>query len=251
MNNEAVKEFVYKMADDQLILGHRNSEWTGMGPLLEEDIAFSSMAQDKIGHSYAFFNLLNRMGEEGPDKVAFFRKSTEFKNSVFTELPNQEYQFSLIRHLLFDFAEMVRFESLLSSSFEELSQISGKIKSELVYHTMHGKSMVRKLASANEESREKLQVALDFALPYALGIFEKSPFEEQLIAEGIFEGEEAIRERWEKVIIAFFSETELTLPDLHSLKPVYGGRIGKHTEDLQKLIDEMSEVLKIDPGAEW
>ena len=74
-NNEAIKELLYKMADDQLILGHRNSEWTGFGPLLEEDIAFSSMAQDKIGHSLALYSILQQLGERDPDTVAFMRNA--------------------------------------------------------------------------------------------------------------------------------------------------------------------------------
>ena len=74
-NENALKEFLYKLADDQLILGHRNSEWTGFGPLLEEDIAFSSMAQDKIGHSHALYQLLHQLGEPEPDTIAFMRSA--------------------------------------------------------------------------------------------------------------------------------------------------------------------------------
>ncbi|MFZ6009767.1 MAG: Phenylacetic acid catabolic protein, partial [Bacteroidota bacterium] len=82
MNELALKELLYKMADDLLILGHRHSEWTGFGPLLEEDIAFSSMAQDKIGQSYALFQLLNQLGELEPDTIAFTRHADEFKNCI-------------------------------------------------------------------------------------------------------------------------------------------------------------------------
>ena len=93
MNEEAIKELLYKIADDQLILGHRNSEWTGFGPLLEEDIAFSSMAQDKIGHSLAMYTLLNDLGEQDPDTVAFARHADQFHNCTLVELPNGEYEF--------------------------------------------------------------------------------------------------------------------------------------------------------------
>ena len=119
----ALKELLYKIADDQLILGHRNSEWTGMGPLLEEDIAFSSMAQDKIGQSLALYNLLHQLGEQEPDTVAFTRKANQFHNCVFVELPNGEYDFSLIRHFLFDTAEAIRFELLANSTYEPLAQV--------------------------------------------------------------------------------------------------------------------------------
>jgi ring-1,2-phenylacetyl-CoA epoxidase subunit PaaC len=86
-HTDAVKELLYKMADDLLIIGHRNSEWTGLGPILEEDISFSSMAQDKIGQSQALFVLLNDLGEQEPDTVAFTRNASQFHNSQLVELP--------------------------------------------------------------------------------------------------------------------------------------------------------------------
>src|SRR5687768_15043745 len=110
MNTEALKDLLYKIADDQFILGHRNSEWTGLGPLLEEDIAFSSMAQDKLGHSLAFYHLLEELGEPDPDTLAFRRPAQQFHCCQFVELPIGEYDFSLIRHFLFDHAEAIRFE---------------------------------------------------------------------------------------------------------------------------------------------
>ena len=116
MNTEALKDLLYKIADDQLILGHRNSEWTGFGPLLEEDIAFSSMAQDKVGQSLALYTLLEQLGENDPDTVAFMRNADQFHNCEFVELPIGEYDFSLIRHFLFDTAELIRFEMLAESS---------------------------------------------------------------------------------------------------------------------------------------
>src|SRR5690349_20918698 len=128
MSEIALKELLYKMADDQLILGHRNSEWTGMGPLLEEDIAFSSMAQDKIGHSLALYTLLHQLGEQDPDTVAFTRNAPQFHNCVFVELPNGEYDFSLIRHFLYDTAEALRFEMLSNSSFQPVADLSKKIR---------------------------------------------------------------------------------------------------------------------------
>mgnify|MGYP002625976592 CR=1 FL=1 len=100
MNNDALKELLYKMADDLLILGHRNSEWTGMGPLLEEDIAFSSMAQDKIGQSLALYTMLQELGEQDPDTVAFTRNANQFHNCILAELRNGEYDSTLIRQLL-------------------------------------------------------------------------------------------------------------------------------------------------------
>jgi ring-1,2-phenylacetyl-CoA epoxidase subunit PaaC len=251
MHLPAIKELLYKIADDQLILGHRNSEWTGMGPLLEEDIAFSSMAQDKIGQSLALYSILQQLGEPPPDTVAFMRLDSEFHNCIFVELPNGEYDFSLVRHFLYDTGIAIRFEMLGNSSHRALAELSTKIKGELRYHTMHANTWIKQLGSATPESINRLQASLEYALPYALGMFEESPFEKELTEEGIFEGEKILQQRWMKTIEAVVSQSRLQLPPWNTIKSISGGRAGKHTEHLQPLLDEMSEVFKIDPSAEW
>jgi ring-1,2-phenylacetyl-CoA epoxidase subunit PaaC len=251
MNTIALKELIYKMADDLLILGHRNSEWTGFGPLLEEDIAFSSMAQDKIGQSHALYQILNTLGERDPDTVAFTRNADQFHNCILVELPNGEYDFSLIRHFLFDTADIIRYEMLTTSSYQPLADLSKKIRAELRYHTLHANTWMKQLGSATEESISRLQKSLDFTLPYALGIFEESSFEKELIQDGIFAGETELKKQWMKNVEAVIGNTQLHLPDWKLITPILGGRVGKHSEHLQPLLDEMSEVFKIDPTAEW
>lgn len=251
MNELALKELLYKLADDKLIIGHRNSEWTGMGPLLEEDIAFSSMAQDKVGQSQALYQLLHELGEQDPDTVAFMRNAEQFHNCILVELPNGEYDFSLMRHFLFDTAEAVRFDMLTRSSYKPLAELSVKIRAELRYHTLHANTWVRKLGSATEESISRMQAALDAALPYALGVFEESPYEQELIDSGLFAGEKLLQEKWMEEVERILKDTQLRLPPWSGVKPVFGGRMGRHSEHLQPLLDEMSEVFRSDPGAEW
>lgn len=250
MNELAIKELLYKVADDLLILGHRNSEWTGMGPLLEEDIAFSSMAQDKIGQSQALYTILQQLGEQPPDTVAFMRNADQFHNCILTELPNGEYDFSLMRHFLFDTALAIRFDMLTHSTFTPLKELARKIRGELKYHTLHANTWVKQLGTGTAESITRLQASLETAWPYALGIFEESPFEKELISSGVFGGEEENRSAWLLQVEKLIGETSLVLPD-KGVTPVTGGRRGKHSEHLQPLLDEMSEVLRIDPGAEW
>jgi ring-1,2-phenylacetyl-CoA epoxidase subunit PaaC len=251
MSTKALKELLYKMADDQLILGHRNSEWTGFGPLLEEDIAFSSMAQDKIGHSQALYQMLNELGDQDPDTVAFMRPASLFHNSIFVELPNGEYDFSLVRHFLYDAAESIRFQMLSQSSYQPLAQLSVKIKGELHYHTLHATTWMKQLGNATEESISRLQQSLNYAFPYALGLFEESPFEAELIESGIFAGEKALYNRWLDSVQKTIDQTKLNLPFPDGAKPVLGGRMGMHSDHLQPLLDEMSEVFRIDPSTEW
>ena len=251
MNNEAIKELLYKMADDLLIIGHRNSEWTGLGPILEEDIAFSSMAQDKIGQSQALFQLLHELGEQEPDTVAFTRNANQFHNSQFVELPNGDYDFSTMRHFLYDVADQLRFETLATSSYEPLAKVARKIKGEIKYHVFHGNTWITKLGASTEESHARMQTALNEAWNYALGMFESGAYEAQLIADGVFIGEEALKARWLEQVKVILDKATLTIPSESTWAPVYGGRKGVHTEHLAPLVDEMSEVFRIDPSAEW
>jgi ring-1,2-phenylacetyl-CoA epoxidase subunit PaaC len=251
MNQAALKDLLYKMADDQLILGHRNSEWIGLGPILEEDIAFASMAQDKVGQSLAIYEILHQLGEADPDTVAFSRNAPQFHNCKLVELPIGEYDFSLIRHFLFDTADYLRFEMLATSSFEPLQQLAKKFKGETRYHTMHGDLWIKQLGAGTEESIGRLQKALDYALPFALGIFEPSGYEDELMHAAVFGGEKVLQGKWEARVEDIINSTELTIPDWTGVSAEIGGRSGDHTEHLQPLLDEMSEVINIDPTADW
>jgi ring-1,2-phenylacetyl-CoA epoxidase subunit PaaC len=247
-----LKDLLYRMADDALILGHRNSEWTGIGPILEEDLAFSSMAQDKIGHAFALYNLLHTYaGEADPDTLGFKRKENEFKCCQFVELPIGEYDFSLIRHFLFDHAELLRYEFLTQSSFQPLAQLAKKIKGEVKYHVMHADTWVIQLSNGTEESKARMQSALNDCLPYALAMFEKTETEAEIISEGLFVGEDELKKAWLNSISPILEKAKLSLPETKEEKIKYGGRKAYHSEYLSPLIAEMTEVVNIDPDAEW
>ncbi|MBC7382207.1 MAG: phenylacetate-CoA oxygenase subunit PaaC [Bacteroidia bacterium] len=248
---DALKELLYKMADDLLIIGHRNSEWTGLGPILEEDIAFSSMAQDKIGQAQALYTLLHEFGEQEPDIVAFMRNASQFHNAQLLELPNGDYDFSLIRHFLYDHADQLRFEMLAHSSYEPLAKVARKVKGELKYHVFHANTWVVKLGAANDESHFKMQTVLNEAWNFALGMFEEGPFEDLLREEGIFEGEKILQEKWLKNITPILLKAGLCLPDEYTWKPINGGRKCEHSPYLTPLVEEMSEVFRYDPTAQW
>lgn len=248
---DAIKELLFKIADDQLIIGHRNSEWTGLGPILEEDIAFSSIAQDKIGQSLALFNILHSLGEPEPDTTAFTRNADKFRCCQLVEYPIGQYDFSLMRNFLFNHAEYLRFEALAGSSFEPLAKASRKFKGEIKYHTMHSDLWIRQLGKANTESHARMQKALDDTFNLALGIFERGDNEDMLGNLKVFPGEKALEDRWIETIMPILENALLKAPSQFEWKPVYGGRKGAHTEYLQPIIDEMGEVFRLDPKAEW
>ena len=249
MHTKALNELLFKIADDQLILGHRNSEWTGVGPLLEEDIAFSSMAQDKVGQSRVLYQLLHSLGEADPDTLAFMRNVEQYSCCRLVELPSGEYDFSLIRHFLFDHAELLRFEMLQNSSYAPLAAVARKMHGEIRYHVLHADIWIRRLGNAEPAVLNRMQKALDYAWPYALGVFETSVFEDDIIETGLFGGEEALKAAWLEKVKGLLAGTMLSVPE--NALPVFGGRKGSHTEYLQPLLSEMGEVFRLDPTAQW
>lgn len=246
---DASRQLLFQMADDALIMGHRNSEWTGIGPTLEEDIAFSSMAQDKIGHAYQLYKILHEMGEDEMDKLAFDRKENDFRSCHMVELPIGDYAFSLMRQFLFDNAELIRYENLQECSLTALAQLAVKVKGELRYHTMHADVWIKQLANGTEESKARLQTALNELWPFAIGMFEAGDWQEARKAEGLGWTESEIHDKWLAVISPKLEEWNLQIPG--NAKAVEGGRQGYHSEFLAPLLKEMTEVFSIDPLANW
>jgi len=138
---------------------------------------------------------------------------------------------------------------LSGSSYEPLARLASKIRGEIKYHILHADAWITQLGTSTEESKSRLQNALNEAWPYALGIFEPGPNEGQLSSEGIFVGEEALKEKWMDEISNILGKTELKIPS--DSNPVYGGRKGQHTEHLSPLVDEMGAVIRTEPEAIW
>ena len=249
---DAIKDLIFKMADDALIMGHRNSEWTGLGPTLEEDIAFSSMSQDKIGHANTLYQILNtEFGELDPDTLAFKRAAKDFRSCHFVELPTQDYAFALMRHFLFDHAEGLRYDLLRDSSYGSLADLARKIHGELKYHTLHADTWAKHLGKGTEESAARMQTALNECFPLALGIFEPGDFEGELMDTAVFVGEEVLKDSWLATIEPLLEGAGLKMLDPNKMTPAFGGRKGHHTEHLEPLLKEMREVLSSEPDAEW
>lgn len=252
MNQEAIKNLILAMADDALIIGHRNSEWTGIGPLLEEDLAFSSMAQDKIGHAQALYDILHQhFGMPDADHLGFMRKENDFRCCQLVELPIGEYDFSLMRHFLASHADVIRCQMLEQSAFEPLAQFARKVRGELRYHTFHADVFVKQLSMGTEESKARMQQALNYCLPFALGMFEVVETEKTLIEEQVFAGEVSLQQQWIAKVQPMLESFGLTWPSVDAAKVMNGGRKGFHTEYLKPLLDEMCEVVRTDEIAEW
>lgn len=247
-----ISELLTYMADTSLIMGHRHSEWIGIGPVLEEDIAFGSMAQDKVGHAFNLYKLLHdKYGAPEPDQFAFNRKAADFKCAQLAELPTDDYAFTLVRQFLYDHAEYQRYSALTESNLEALAQLAAKFKSEIKYHIFHGNTWIKQLANGNDESKSRIQSAIDEIWPYALAIFEPGKNDEELAAAGIFPGEKDIQEKWLAAVVPLMEQYGLTIPKNLQETTGKGGRFGYHTAHLEPLLAEMTEVFQVDSGAEW
>jgi len=250
LTKDAVVDLLYRLADDELIIGHRNSEWTGLGPILEEDIAFSSMAQDEMGHARAYYEMLHALGESDPDTLAFARKPRQFRCASLVSLPNnRDWAFCVLRQFLYDMGETVRLTALSESSLVLLAQLARKLRGEEKYHLMHGRQWVLRLGGATEESHQRMQTALDALYPHAMGLFEPTEHDERLAQAGICPHEEELRRQWESAVAPVLQNAGLSLPE--AVQAIHGGRVGRQPSALKELLEGMQLVFNIDPSAKW
>ncbi|MFN8474708.1 MAG: 1,2-phenylacetyl-CoA epoxidase subunit PaaC [Anaerolineae bacterium] len=244
----ALVDYIMALADDEVVIGHRESEWTGLGPILEEDIAFSSIAQDELGHALTYYTLLEELGQGNPDDLAFLRPVEDFRNAQLCELPRGDYAFSLVRGYLYDLAEAVRLEGLAVSTYPPLAAAAQKLRPEEKYHLMHGRTWVQRLALGSEEARGHIQAALDTVYPAAGGLFEPTTGEDLLVSQGIAPASADVRARWASLVEPFLADLGLSIPSGTS---DLGGRYRQHTEHLAQMLDAMQTLRRGDPTAVW
>ena len=206
-------DLLLELADDELILGWRDSEWTGIAPSLEEDVAFSSIAQNEIGHARALYELAARELGTDADALAFDRALDEYRSAPLVELRRLEWARTIARHWLYETADAIRLEALRASDDPELAGIAAKMDREEVYHRLHAELWHERL-----RDEPRYREALGRLWPYALGVLPED--RRPLLAE----------------------RTALT--------EVEAVERGSHPE-LTELWDEMTSVRRSVPGAEW
>jgi ring-1,2-phenylacetyl-CoA epoxidase subunit PaaC len=237
------------MADDELVLGHRDSQWTGHAPILEEDIAFANLAQDELGHAIALYGLVQSLRGDVPDHLVFFREPGEFRNVQLVELPNGDWAFSMLRQFLFDAAEAVRLPLLAESQYAPLAAVAGKIRTEELYHYRHTHAWVKRLALGTAESHRRMQIALDQAWPFALQLFSPLPDEPELTSAGIIPAASVVRAAWLDDVQPFLRAIGLQVPAATGVRVL--GR-DTHTEHLAPMLADMQSVARSEsPEAQW
>ncbi|MBX5476560.1 MAG: phenylacetate-CoA oxygenase subunit PaaC [Clostridia bacterium] len=262
--NAALRHLLLCLADDELVLGHRDSEWTAFAPFIEEDVAMASIAQDEISHASVFFNLLKDLGGDDPDRLAFLRDAPEFRNARLLERPNGDWAYTVVRHFLYDLFDDLRLDALAASSCRELAQVVDRLRREERYHLMHGRAWVARLAGAEGEARSRFETALEAVLADVPGLFEMTALDRAATEAGFFPGGAAgLASAWAERAreeLAPFGLAE-RVPGAASLLAVaggeaprpeaLGGREGAHTEDLDRLLGALGEVYRSDPQAAW
>lgn len=246
---EALVERLLAMADDELILAHRNSEWAGHGPILEEDIAFANIALDEMGHASIWYGLRGELTGEKTDRLIFFRHPGQYRNVQLVELPKGDWAFSMVRQYLFDAAENVLLGHLKASAYRHLAEAAAKIATEELYHLRHTGLWLKRLGLGTAESHSRTQAALDTLWPYAQQLFVQLPGDAALVAAGIILDATPLRREWEGRVRPYLVECGLDVPD--EALPRRDIPRSEHTEHLMVLLSEMQSVARLDPEAEW
>jgi ring-1,2-phenylacetyl-CoA epoxidase subunit PaaC len=218
-------ELLLELADDELVLGWRNSEWTGIAPFLEEDVAFSSIAQNEIGHARALYELAAAELGTTADELAFDREPSEYRCAPLVELRRLEWARTIARHWLYETADALRLEALLAMDDAEVAGIAAKMDREERYHRLHAEMWIDRLL-ASPEGRARLEEAIAELWPYALGVLDHG-----LRPEYVRRAE---------------AKLDRALP---AAEPVPRGH---HERELGELLAEMTVVRRSAPaGAQW
>lgn len=246
-----LSEYLLRLADDRLILGHRMSEWCGHGPILEEDIALANIALDLIGQANLLLELAGK--EEGKgrsaDALAYFREGVEFRNALMMELPRGDFAFTMARQFLVSVFEALHLERLQASKHRDLAGIAAKAFKETRYHARHSADWMLKLGDGTVESHQRVQAAVDELWRFSGELVETDALERELVAAGIGVDREALRAPWREEVTRVMKAATLALPEDGFMQR--GGREGRHTEHLGHLLAEMQIVARSFPGAEW
>jgi ring-1,2-phenylacetyl-CoA epoxidase subunit PaaC len=236
-------KYCLHLADNSLILGHRNSEWTGHGPILEQDIALSNISLDLIGQARNFYQYAADLKNDGSteDTLAYFREANEFLNCLLVEQDNGDWGKTIIRQFLFSSYQLPLYEEIIPSHDERLSAIAEKSLKEVTYHLRWSSEWVIRLGAGTEESQKRMQNALNELWKFTEELY--TPVDYEMTTKT------NIAEAWKHRVEAILQQAELSPPK--NTKMVLGGKHGQHTEHLHSLLNEMQYMQRTYPGMEW
>ncbi|MCC6317602.1 MAG: phenylacetate-CoA oxygenase subunit PaaC [Gemmatimonadaceae bacterium] len=244
-------EYCCRIGDDRLVLGHRLSQWCGHAPILEEDIALANFALDFIGQASAFLGLAGEAEGAGrdADALAFLRDEFHFRNAQLVELPIGDFAFTIVRQYLFDAFDVLFMARLASSRHPVMAGIAAKALKEATYHVRHSAAWVVRLGDGTDESRQRMQDAVDRLWAFAGELFEGDAVDATMMEQGIGVDLPALRAPWELAVRETMAQATLVVPA--DPRVVTGGRRGRHSEFLGHMLAEMQILPRSHPGASW
>lgn len=244
-------EFLLRMGDNTLVLGHRVSEWCGHAPVLEEDIALANIALDMIGQTRLWLGLAGEVEGQGrdADALAFRRDAWDFRNLLLVERPNRDFGHTLMRQFLFDLWHHERLADLCLSEDDRVAGIAAKCVKEADYHLERSKDLIIRLGDGSLESHARMQDALEALWPYVGEMFTNDALDEAMAEQSIAPLPSTQRARFDKALNAVLATATLKRPESDFAQK--GGRSGTHTEDLGHMLATMQFLQRAYPDARW
>ena len=241
-------ELFTALADDELVLGHRVSEWTGFAPILEEDIALANIALDELGHARMWYELRAQLDGSDPDQLVFFRSATDYRNVQFVELPKGDWAFTMLRQYFFDAYEYVMLDALRKSRYQPLAERAEKAFKEEMYHLRHSHMWVERLALGTGESKARMVTALASLWPLVGQLFKPLPAEALLVEADFAVARSELQVRWLEIVMAHLQKVGLKAAAPLALSNLTRKQHSAHLEDL---LGEMQQVARWEPQGEW
>jgi len=250
-NKEALMDYVLRLADNNLILGQRLSEWCGHAPELETDIALTNIALDLIGQSRSLYQYAAELEGKGrtEDDMAYFRDCKDFKNVLLVEQPNEDFAYTIARQFFFDVYNYLFYKELTKSKDETLTAMAEKSLKEITYHLRFSSEWMIRLGDGTELSRNKIQTAVDDLWDFIGEMTFTDGIDEMLLAEGIAVDLNKIRQAYFDKVKEILNEATLVCPKEEPFQK--GGKQGRHSEYLGHILAEMQWMQRAYPGAEW
>lgn len=249
--DKAVVEFLLRMGDNTLVLGHRISEWCGHSPVLEEDIALANQALDLIGQTQLWLGLAGALENKGrsADQLAFLRDAWDFRNVLLVEKDNGDFGNTMMRQFLFDAWHIEMLKALLKSSNSQIAEIAAKAVKEVAYHLEKSADIVIRLGDGTELSHQRMQHALDNLWSYTGELFVDDDYDEVVNSAGIAPLPSSLKHKWDQTINSVLRDATLALPQTSYVHK--GGKKGQHTEFLGHMLAEMQFLQRAYPGSTW
>ena len=251
VEQKALFDWLCRMGDNCLILGHRVSEWCGHSPVLEEDIALANTALDLIGQTQLWLGLAGEVEGAGrdADRLAYHRDAAQFRNVLLVERPNGDFGHTLMRQFLFDAWHMEMLRALQGSSDARVAEIAAKAAKEVAYHLERSADLVIRLGDGTEESHRRMQKALDLLWPYTGELFMGDAVDQAVAAAGIAPDPASLKAGWTTLVAEVMAEATLTVPTAPFQHK--GGKAGRHTEALGFILADMQFLQRAYPGGVW